>query len=138
MFAERILAPTGGPAACVGEVRVLIRQTGGTDVRVLGEVDGMIQLENGQIVVQRTGIVFGMNVHRYYIAFDVGEELHVMVDIPFAQTHTQIEAILTAAEGINWLVKTCTVEAEAVGTYDLMQWAAEMMCWASIRVPPQA
>lgn len=135
VLAEGVLAPAGGPAASVGEVGILIGQTGGTDVWVLGEVDGVIQLQYSQIVVQGASIVLGMNVHRDNIALNVGEELDVMIDIPFAQAHAQIESILTA-EGNSRLVQIFWKSLES--TYDLMQWAAEMMCWASMRVPPQA
>lgn len=104
MLPESILAPTGGPAAGVSEVRVLIGQAGGADVWVLGEVNGMIQLEDGQIIVQSAGIILGMDVHRDNITFDVREEFHIVVDVPFAQTHTQIEAILTAEERMKVLL----------------------------------
>lgn len=100
VLSEGVLAPTGGPAASSSEVRVLIGQTGGTDVGILGEVHWVVQLEDGQVIVQSSGIVFGVDVHRNHIAFDVGEELHVMVDIPLAQAHTQIEAILTVKRDI--------------------------------------
>jgi len=95
MFSESILAPTCGPAASIGEVGILIGQTGGTNVWILSEINWMIQLQDGQIIVQSASIVFRMNVHGNNITFNVREELHIMVDIPFAQAHTQIETILT-------------------------------------------
>lgn len=100
VLSEGVLAPASGPAASSSEVRVLVGQTGGTDVGILGEVHWVVQLEDGQVIVQSSGIVFGVDVHRNHIAFDVGEELHVVVDIPFAQADAQIEAVLTVNRGI--------------------------------------
>jgi len=104
VLSKGILAPSSGPAASSSEIGILVGQTGGTDVGILGEVHGLIQFQDGQIIVQSAGIVLGVDVHRDHIAFNVGEEFHIMVHIPFAQTHAQIEAILTGGKKVNRLI----------------------------------
>lgn len=61
-------------------------------MRGLGVVQGTIELQNGNIVVQSTSIVLGVDVHGHDVTLDVWIELNVVVDIPFAETDTQVEA----------------------------------------------
>lgn len=104
VLTESILAPASGPAAGIGEIGILIGQTGGANVRVLGEIDRVVQLQNSQVIIERASIVLGMNVHGDNIAFNIGEEFDIMIHIPLAQAHAQIETILTV-ERINDLAK---------------------------------
>lgn len=100
---ECVFAPSGGPTTSSSVVREFIRQTGWTDVRRGGKVYRSVESNDGQIVVQGTGIVFRMNGYGDHIAFDVREELDVMINIPFAQADTQIKLGITEETKFNKL-----------------------------------
>lgn len=91
---EGILTPTGRPAALSREVGEFVRQTGWRNVRSVGKVCGAIHLQNGQIVVQRSGVVLGVDLYGDDVPFDVWVEFNVVVYVPFAKAHTEIEAVV--------------------------------------------
>lgn len=53
---------------------------------VFGPIDRFIHTEDGNVVVESAGVEFWMDVHRDDVAFDVGEEFDVMVDVPLTKT----------------------------------------------------
>lgn len=94
---ECILAPTGCPAPLPGEVGESVRQAGRADVRVAGEVDGLVHAQYGQVVVQRARVELPVYDHAGHVRFHVRVELHVMVHVPFAQADAQVLLVVPAA-----------------------------------------
>lgn len=60
-----------------------------------GKVNRTVHLQDGQIVVEGTGVVLGVNLHGDNIPFDVRIEFNIVVYVPFAQTNAEIEAVVT-------------------------------------------
>lgn len=89
-FSSSKLTPSGCPASLSREVSEAIWQTGRADVWVVLEINWNAQFQDGQVIVKCAGIILWMNVDRYNIAFNVWEEFNVMIDIPFAETNTQV------------------------------------------------
>lgn len=87
---EGVFAPPGCPAAVTGEILVGRGKTGGADVRVLSEVDGFVQGDDGQVVVQGAGVELGVHVDVGDVAFDVREEFDVVVDVPFPESDAEV------------------------------------------------
>lgn len=98
---ECVLTPSRGPATGSGKVRVLLRQAGWADVGRLGVVQGFVELQDGNVVVQGTSIVLRVDMHRDYITLDVRIEFNVVVNVPFSQADTEIEStvLLDAMSG---------------------------------------
>lgn len=71
-------------APFVDEVIVFIRQTGGANVRVLCEIDVMVQLQNSNVVEKGTGIELGMYEDAHDVALDIGVEFDIVIHVPFA------------------------------------------------------
>lgn len=69
---------------CSGEVIVFIRQTGGANVRVLCEIDIMIQLQNSDVVGKSASVELRMYENADDVALDVGIELDIVIHVPFA------------------------------------------------------
>lgn len=92
---ECVLAPSGGPAARSGEVLPDAGQASGADVRGLGPIDGFVEAEDRDVVVEGAGVEFGVDVHGDDVAFHVGVELHVVVDVPFAQADAEVVSVVT-------------------------------------------
>lgn len=84
VVAEGVLAPSGGPTSCSGEIVVFIRQTGGANVRMRSEIDVMVQLQNSDVVGKSAGVEFRMHEDAHDVALDVGIEFNVMTHVPFA------------------------------------------------------
>lgn len=103
---EGVLTPSGSPAALAGEVGEFIGKTGRRDVRGVGEVDRLVHLQDGQIVVQRSSVVLWVHLHRDDVPFDVRIELDVVVDVPFTQADAQIEAVV-AERYDRQLIRNC-------------------------------
>lgn len=53
-------------------------------MRVLCEIDVMVQRQNGDVVGKSTSVVLRMHEDTHDVAFDVGVELDVVIYIPFA------------------------------------------------------
>lgn len=70
------------------------RQTSRADVRILGKVHIMVQLQDSNVIVQSSSVEFRMNVHTDDVPFDVREELYVMVDIPFPESYPEVSALV--------------------------------------------
>lgn len=87
---ERVFAPARRPAARPTEVGVSIRQARRTDVRAVDEVDRAVQLQDGQVVVQCSRVIFRMHVDGLNVSFDVREEFNVVIYVPFSQANAQI------------------------------------------------
>lgn len=51
VFAECVLAPAGGEAPLAREIGKFIGQTGRADVRIIGEINGSVQCQNGEVVI---------------------------------------------------------------------------------------
>lgn len=71
-------------APCSGEVVVFIRQTGGANMRVLFEIDVVIQLQNSDVVGKSAGVKLGVHEDAHNVALDVGIKLDVVIHVPFA------------------------------------------------------
>lgn len=69
---------------CSGEVVVFIRQTGGANVRVLCEIDIVIQFQNSDVVGKSAGVELRMYEDADNVAFDIGIELDIVIHVPFA------------------------------------------------------
>lgn len=93
-----MLTPSGGPTSLTRKVGESIGQTSWTDVWTVLEINWDVQFQNGQIIVKSSSIVFGVNMYRCHITFDIWEEFNVMVNIPFTETNTQIIARVTVFE----------------------------------------
>jgi len=89
-LAEGVLAPSTDPTPFAGKVLEGIRQTYWGYVSISGKVNKTIQLNDRNVVVQVTRIVFWMNLHVKNIELNVGEELAVVVDVPLAQPHPEL------------------------------------------------
>lgn len=96
VIAECVLAPASGPAPLPGEVGECVWQTGRAYVRVTAKVDRLVHAKYGQVIIQRAGIEFPVNDHAGHVRFYVREELHVVVDVPFAKTDAQVLFVIPA------------------------------------------
>lgn len=70
-------------APCSGEVIKFVWQTGGANMRVLREIDVVIQLQNSDVVGKSAGVELGMHEDTHDVALDVGIELDVVIHVPF-------------------------------------------------------
>lgn len=64
-------------------------------MRIFFEIDFVIELQNGDVVIKGTGVEFWMHVNTDDITFDVWEEFNVMIDVPFAEACTQVTACVS-------------------------------------------
>lgn len=59
-------------------------------MRVLLEVDVVVELQDRHVVVQSARVKFRMHDYADDVALDVGEELDVVVDVPLAETGPKV------------------------------------------------
>ena len=67
-----------------------IRKTDGGDVSIAGKVHKAVNLDHGEVIVEVTGVVVGVDLHAEDIKLHVGEELAVIVHIPLSQPHPKL------------------------------------------------
>lgn len=59
-------------------------------MRVRNEVDGFVHPQDGDVVLKGSGVELRMDLEESHVSFDVRVELDVVVDVPFAQTDSQV------------------------------------------------
>lgn len=96
VVAERVLAPSGGPAPLPGEVGERVGHAGRADVRVARKVDRLVHAQYGYVVVQRAGVELPVYDHAGHVRFHVRVELHVVVHVPLTQADTQLVLVVSA------------------------------------------
>lgn len=95
---ESVFAPTGRPAPGTRKVSLGFGQAGRRDVRsVVGRWP--VKTEDSQVVVESAGVKVRMDSQLRDVTLFVGEELYVVVDIPFAKTHSKIESRVSEGVG---------------------------------------
>lgn len=86
------IKPSSISSPGASEVVVSVRKTGRTDVWVLLEVYIVVELQYCDIIVQGTSVEFGVDDHVHYVAFDVRVEFDVVVDVPLAETSSEVSS----------------------------------------------
>lgn len=51
---------------------------------VFRPIDRFVETQDGDVVIEGTGVEFRVNINGNHVAFYVRVEFHVVVDIPFA------------------------------------------------------
>lgn len=59
-------------------------------MRILIEVNIVIQFQDCNIVVERSSVEFGMDEDANDVTFDIREKLDVVVNVPFSESSTKI------------------------------------------------
>ena len=93
---ECIFTPSSCPAPGPCVVRVGVRQTGGGNVGTANGVYGLCKSQDGDVIMQRSGIELRVDVDCRYVTFLVWVELDIMVHIPFTKPYPQIMPVVPA------------------------------------------
>lgn len=84
---EGILPPSTDEAAVPSELRERVRKADRGDVGVPLEVNISVQLDDGDVIVEISGVELGVDGDTQYIQLNVRVELTVVVHVPFSQSN---------------------------------------------------